>query len=459
MTTNRSNPDTSRRDFIRHSAVVAATSMILPGHVLGATPEFSSVPQDRWPGRLVVGGKVLDDFMAVKEEASPDPAWIIRVFQSVSEPTLQIRAQWRTIGAVTEWIPFLVNNNAAPSARVSEVRSLAASWRTRGAVDFYGNKGSFDGADDFADRIQRGIRATVELMPEEGRSSSGILPFFALTDQHDSLAIGIGWSGRWYVRLRHVSGNLQVEVGLPKVGFVLRPWESVRLPSILLAQAPGGSADHARRVVRAHVNNHVMPRGKDGQNPNFTAYATVSKTLRNNPAMTEKDEFEQLERAAALGIETYWIDAGWYGKRIWFEEVGNWNVRTEDFPRGLRPLSDRAHALGMKFVVWMEPERARTSSEWARAHPDLFLPSPDHNETANFWKKDNLLLNLGDPRAVDLAFNKISALITEFNMDIFRHDFNAQPLDAWYAADAPDRIGITEIRFVEGLYALWDLDR
>jgi len=30
------------------------------------------------------------------------------------------------------------------------------------------------------------------------------------------------------------------------------------------------------------------------------------------------------------------------------------------------------------------------------------------------------------------------------------------PLDAWYAADAADRVGITEIRYVEGLYALWD---
>jgi len=112
-----------------------------------------------------------------------------RVFQSESTPALQIRAQWRTIGAVTEWIPILVNNAPKPSGKVSEVRSLAASWPTRGPVDL----GSFHSIEDFLDRTELDI-GTIDLMPDGGRSSDGVLPFFALTDRHDSLALGIGWS-------------------------------------------------------------------------------------------------------------------------------------------------------------------------------------------------------------------------------------------------------------------------
>jgi len=112
----------------------------------------------------------------------------------------------------------------------------------------------------------------------------------------------------------------------------------------------------------------------------------------------------------------------------------------------------------MKFLFWMEPEKAKMNSEWVRTHPELFLRFPGHAHDAQlgWWKRGNLVLNLGDPRAVDLAFTTISSFITEFNADIYRQDFNTTPLDAWYAADAPDRVGITEIRYIEGLYALWD---
>jgi len=463
MTTNNSNTNNSRRDFIRNSAMVAAGAMVLPRLTLGATPNIvSSLPLDRWPGRLVVDGKTLDDFVAIKEEASADPAWTIRLFQSVSVPELQIRAQWRTIGAVTEWIPTLVNNAAKSSGKVTELRSLAASWRTRGPVDFYGTNGSKSaGPEDFADRTELDIDL-VELVPRGGRSSDGIFPFFALTDRHDAMAIGIGWSGRWCATLKHASGNLQVEVGLPEVGFVLRPWESVRLPSVLLARAPEASVDQARRLVRSHLTQHVVPRTPDGKSPNFTAHGPVYDYLVGLSGINEAGEFEALERAAALGFETYWVDACWFGNERdqkvydwWSPEAGNWFVDRSAYPRGLRPISDRAHELGMKFMFWLEPERARMHTEWARTYPDLFLSYPGDNSD-NWWKRENLLLNLGDPRAVDLAFNKISSLITEFNADIYRQDFNTTPLDAWYAADAPDRVGITEIRYVEGLYTLWD---
>jgi len=128
--------------------------------------DFAALPDDRWPGWLVVDGETLDDFVAISEEESSDVSWTVRVFQSVSVPTLQIRAQWRTIGAVTEWLSTLVNNAPKCSGKVTEVRSLAASWPTRGPVDFYGKNGAKEptaNPDDFIDRTELDIEA-VELM-------------------------------------------------------------------------------------------------------------------------------------------------------------------------------------------------------------------------------------------------------------------------------------------------------
>ena len=41
-------------------------------------------------------------------------------------------------------------------------------------------------------------------------------------------------------------------------------------------------------------------------------------------------------------------------------------------------------------------------------------------------------------------------------LDWLRYDFNIEPLEFWRQNDTPDRQGITEIRYIEGLYALWD---
>src|SRR5512136_3398137 len=47
-------------------------------------------------------------------------------------------------------------------------------------------------------------------------------------------------------------------------------------------------------------------------------------------------------------------------------------------------------------------------------------------------------------------------MIEEVGIDVYRQDFNMEPLRYWQEADEPERVGMHEIRHVEGLYALWD---
>ena len=69
---------------------------------------------------------------------------------------------------------------------------------------------------------------------------------------------------------------------------------------------------------------------------------------------------------------------------------------------------------------------------------------------------DQYLLNLGNPEARAWLTDHVSTLIEESKIDIYRHDANIDPLNYWALADAPDRQGITEIRYIEGLYAYWE---
>ena len=50
----------------------------------------------------------------------------------------------------------------------------------------------------------------------------------------------------------------------------------------------------------------------------------------------------------------------------------------------------------------------------------------------------------------------LSNCISDWGVDVYRQDRNLYPCPVWQTADAPDRQGITEIRHVEGLYAMWD---
>ena len=68
----------------------------------------------------------------------------------------------------------------------------------------------------------------------------------------------------------------------------------------------------------------------------------------------------------------------------------------------------------------------------------------------------NNILNLGNPEAREWLTDHISNMISTEGIDVYRQDFNIEPMAFWEKADTPDREGMTEIRYIEGLYTFWD---
>ena len=50
----------------------------------------------------------------------------------------------------------------------------------------------------------------------------------------------------------------------------------------------------------------------------------------------------------------------------------------------------------------------------------------------------------------------VDRLLNEQGIDLYRQDFNMDPLGYWRGADSPDRQGISEIKHVTGYLAYWD---
>lgn len=99
----------------------------------------------------------------------------------------------------------------------------------------------------------------------------------------------------------------------------------------------------------------------------------------------------------------------------------------------------------MKYLMWFEPERVAQGTEIATKHPDFV-----------FGGASGGLYKLNDPAARRYLTDLLCQRITDFGMDVYRNDFNIDPLGFWRANDAADRQGMTEIRYVEGHYAMWD---
>ena len=51
--------------------------------------------------------------------------------------------------------------------------------------------------------------------------------------------------------------------------------------------------------------------------------------------------------------------------------TGTWEPDLEKYPRGLRPIGEAAHAAGLEYLLWFEPERVAPGTRIEEVHPEL----------------------------------------------------------------------------------------
>jgi alpha-galactosidase len=346
-----------------------------------------------------------------------------------------------------EWLLRLRNTGAADTPILENLLPLDLKIAApKGDITLHRSHGSTCQPTDFLPIDERVAPSKeVTLSPRGGRSSNGVLPFFNLEWAGGGIVGAIGWSGQWQMRLRRDGGGgLSLQAGQQTTHLKLRPGEGIRTPRILLTMWKGDDRLRGHNLLRRLLLAHYVPRIQgEIVVPPITENTWFAFNTGN--AVTEQNQLHAIRCMAPLGVECYWLDAGWF-EGGWPTGVGSWVPKKEAFPRGLKPLGDAAHERGMKFVVWFEPERVNPNSRIAKEHPEWVLRV----------SKGDGLFNLGDPAAREWLTNYLSKFFADSGIDIYRNDFNIDPLPFWQASDAPDRQGIAEIRYIEGLYAMWD---
>jgi alpha-galactosidase len=348
---------------------------------------------------------------------------------------------------VIDWTLQITNSGNSDSPIIEDLQGMDHSFvRPAGEKREFvlrHSKGSRAAAVDFwpTDDVL-GPGATFTMGGHGGRPSDYSFPFMNLSWGSGGAIMAIGWSGQWMSRFeRDDKDSLRVRTGLEYFHAKLHPGEGIRSPRILLTFWDGEDPLRGHNLFRQFMLSYGIPK-IDGEH----LIPPIAASFAGLNDYTESNQLAVAPKYGERGIEAQWIDAGWFVGG-WPNGAGTWEPKPESFPRGLGPVGDAIHAAGMKFVLWFEIERVSHGSQIEREHPEWVIgPITEYGGVFN-W---------GIPAARQWMTEKVSEQIRLGHVDIFREDFNMEPLMYWQRDDAPDRLGMTEMRFVEGMYQIWD---
>ncbi|MCC6695384.1 MAG: alpha-galactosidase [Candidatus Hydrogenedentes bacterium] len=288
---------------------------------------------------------------------------------------------------------------------------------------------------------------TKQLASVGGRGSNGEFPYFNIEWPGEGVIAVVGWPGQWRAAFTRDGGTgVRVTAGQELTHFTLHPGEEVRTPLVVLQFWKGDRVD-AQNTWRRWMIAHNVPR-PDGRIRPMHLAGCSSHFFGEMVTADEACQFQFIDRYVEerISLDYWWMDAGWYINATGWPNTGTWEVDTKRFPRGLRAITDHAHAKGIQSIVWFEPERVTPGTWLYETHPDWLLGTDGGQK----------LLDLGNPEAWKCLVDHVDKLLTEQGIDLYRQDFNMDPLDYWRNNDAPDRQGITEIRHITGYLAYWD---
>jgi alpha-galactosidase len=354
-----------------------------------------------------------------------------------------------------EWVLYFENTGNADTSIIENVQALNLTFDAplseRGPYRVHATNGGPSSPADFEPQpiIVVDQRHAARLTAGTGRSSTRNLPFFKIDTGRGSAVVAVGWSGMWQASATSANNQiLHVTAGMEKTHFLLHPGEKVRSPRMLVLFWEGDSVE-ANAQFRRLIYRHFAAK-RNGKTPLPTLFCNTCFT-RNGLWLNEcnaENQISLIKAYAPLGLEALLTDAGWF-EGEWPAGAGNWTPRKDAYPDGMAPVAAAAKQRDMIYGLWFEPERVVAGTTFHREHPEWVLASNDNPQRT-------YLANFGLPEVQEYYFNIVKGFMRLPGFRVYRQDFNMDPLPYWRYGEAPDRQGITEMKYIEGLYAYWD---
>lgn len=158
---------------------------------------------------------------------------------------------------------------------------------------------------------------------------------------------------------------------------------------------------------------------------------------------------EMAKAAAAMGVERFIIDDGWFiGRDDDFGGLGDWYLDERKYPQGLTPIIDTVKSLGMQFGIWVELEMINKQSQLYRQHPDWLLEVKGYDQPE---ERNQYVLDLCNPAVFDYLVERMDWLLGNHQIDYIKWDMNRRIVQPAHQGKA------SLTKQTEALYRLCDL--
>lgn len=288
-----------------------------------------------------------------------------------------------------------------------------------------------------------------------GLSTENDMPYLVVQiGEQGGIFFVLEWPGDWSSYITREAGGekLVCEIGLEHLDLNLLPKEALPLPGCLIGFYQGDWIEGCNALKKTIVEYYIPKlKGAPVVPPVF-----YDQYFGLGINCGEEKMRRIAEVASQIECEYFVLDAGWYAgcgmeghNPEFFQGIGNWQTpHPEKYPNGLKPLSQFVDERGMRFGLWIEPERCDRGSSLAKNHPDWVIPDPK----GGFQN----LVDFGNPEVVSWFKDTFDKIIQENKIEWIRFDSNIEPYHNWKKKDVPGRKGILQIRHFEGLFNFWD---
>ncbi|MFV0137939.1 alpha-galactosidase [Streptomyces sp. HMX87] len=355
---------------------------------------------------------------------------------------------------VERWVEFL-HTGTPDDGDVLLVRPASAHWpqpqRPKWRISSVHGQWSAEG------RLQQSELPVGETVLGSRRGHTGhhANPWAALDpgdagEEHGEVwVVALAASGSWRITAqRTAAGRTGVLANEGHDGAELRLAPGRRhSTAVSLGLYTSGGFGSAARAFQRHLRTHVLPHPEEPRPVLYNSWEATSFEV------TEDNQIALARRAAALGAELFVLDDGWFrGRDDDRSGLGDWTPHPTRFPRGLRPLADEVHRLGMSFGLWVEPEMVNADSDLYRARPDWVLHLPDRTPTE---LRHQMVLDFSRPEVTEWALRWLRRVVTENAVDFLKWDFNRSFTEAGHRGGGPDARWV-HVEHARGLYRVLD---